>query len=305
MQRDLTSLFELSPADINKILDLTAKIKSKPLSKPNFLKGKSVGLVFEKPSNRTRVSFEVGVYHFGGKCIYLSPSEIKLGVRESVADVAKTLSRYLDLIVARTFKQETIDELSAHADIPIINGLSDLFHPCQGLTDLFTVKEHYKDLSKVKIAYVGDGNNVTHSLLIVAAKMGAAITVATPVGFGVNDDILQQVQKIAKETGAKVTITNDPVEAVTGADVVYTDTWVSMGQEECAAEKLEQFKGFRVNRSLCANAKTDFKFMHCLPAHRDQEVCANTIDGEHSIVFDQAENRLHTQKAIMLFLLDN
>ncbi len=305
MQRDLKSILDLSTVDVHKILNLTQTLKNKPLSKNKFLQGKSVGLVFEKPSNRTRVSFEVGVYHFGGKCIYLSPGEINLGVRESVADVAKTLSRYLDLIVARTFSQETIEELSVHADIPIINGLSDLYHPCQGLTDLFTIQEKFEDLANVNITYVGDGNNVTHSLLIAASKVGANVTVATPQGFEVNEEILQQVQKEAEKTGSVIKTTHDPKEAVTGADVVYTDTWISMGQEEEAKEKLAKFEGFRVNRSLCAHAKENFVFMHCLPAHRDQEVCKNTIDGEHSIVFDQAENRLHTQKAIMLFLLDN
>ncbi|MFT5387617.1 MAG: ornithine carbamoyltransferase [Candidatus Omnitrophota bacterium] len=305
MKRDLTSLFDLSTEEILSILDLAKKLKAKPLSQNNFLKGKSVGLIFEKPSNRTRVSFEVGVFHLGGKCIYLNPSEINLGIRESVSDVAKTLSRYLDLIVARTFTQQTILDLSTHASIPIINGLSDLSHPCQGLTDLLTIQEHCGGLKDVKIAYVGDGNNVTHSLLIGGAKVGAHINIATPKGCEIEDIVLESARKIAARTSSQIMITNDPKEAVKDADVIYTDTWISMGQENEIESKIKQFEGFQVNQDICKLAKDNFKFMHCLPAHRGQEVSENIIDGAHAIIFDQAENRLHTQKAIMMFLLTN
>ena len=303
MKRNLNTIFDVSEEDILNILAMAKKLKKRPLSKKSFLKGKSVGLIFEKPSTRTRLSFEVGVYHLGGQCIYVNPNEVHLGVRESVEDFVQTLSRYLDLIVARTFTQKTIVDLSSHSRVPLINGLSDVSHPCQALTDLFTIKEKLGRLKGVDVAYVGDGNNVINSLLIAGVKVGVNISIATPKGFEVNEDILKAAYEFAKVSGSKIRTAHSAEDMVRNADVVYTDTWVSMGQEEEKSEKIKNFVNFQVNEQLCLQAKKQYLFMHCLPAHRNQEVESQIIDGEHSIVFDQAENRLHTQKAIMLFLL--
>ncbi|MCX5681973.1 MAG: ornithine carbamoyltransferase, partial [Candidatus Omnitrophica bacterium] len=267
------------------------------------LAGKAVGLLFQKPSNRTRVSFEIAVWQLGGKCLYLAPQEIDLGKRETVSDVAKTLSRYLDCIVARTFTHADVVELAKCADAVIINGLSDLFHPCQGLADILTIEEKLGEDVKATVAYIGDGNNVCHSLMLGCVKAGYDMSIATPKKYEPDAQIFKIAQKIGKETGSKVTVTNDPKEAVKNAHVVYSDVWVSMGQEAETKKRKKDFKGFQVNKDLVKTANKNYIFMHCLPAHRGLEVTADVIDGLHSVIFDQAENRLHAQKAILSFLL--
>lgn len=305
MKRDLTSLQNLTRKEILSILDLTEKLKENKDLYADKLKGKCIGLLFQKPSNRTRVSFEVGTWQLGGNCIYLGPDEINLGVRESTQDVSKTLSRYLDAIIARTNSHDDIVSLTKFADIPVINGLSDLSHPCQGLTDLFSIKEKFGKLQGLTCAYVGDGNNVCHSLLLGCSKVGMNVNVATPIGYEPDAEIVKLAEFSAQTTGAKVTLTHSPQEAVQGAHVIYADVWISMGQEAERQERLDIFKDFQINSELLKEAASNFIFMHCLPAHRGEEVSADVIDGPNAIVFDQAENRLHTQKAILLFLLNN
>ncbi|OGW98359.1 MAG: ornithine carbamoyltransferase [Omnitrophica WOR_2 bacterium GWC2_45_7] len=305
MKRDLISLQDLTRQEISNLLDLTEELKTHKELSHDRLKGKTIALVFQKPSNRTRVSFEVGIAQLGGHCIYLGPEEINLGVRESTADVSKTLSRYLDGIVARTHTHQDIIDLTRHATIPIINGLSDLCHPCQALTDIFSIKEKFGRLEGLTVAYVGDGNNVCHSLMLACTKMGVHINVATPPLYEPKQEMIQIAQSYGQESGAKVLITHSPQEAVQKTNVIYSDTWVSMGQEEETHNRLIAFNDYQVNAELVKLAMSDYIFMHCLPAHRGQEVTDEIIDGGHSIVFDQAENRLHTQKAILIFLLGN
>ncbi|MCR4336801.1 MAG: ornithine carbamoyltransferase [Candidatus Omnitrophica bacterium] len=303
MKRDLKSLQDFSSKEILELLKVAIDLKKCKGRLRNDLKGKSVGLIFQKPSNRTRVSFEVGVSQLGGQCVYLGPEEINLGKRESTEDVAKTLSRYLDAIVARTFSHQTIVELSQYATIPVINGLSDLFHPCQALADIMSIQEKFGRLKEINIAFIGDGNNVCHSLMLACGKTGANIHVATPKGYEPNADILQQVQKEAHKTGSKIKVGYSPKEAIKGADVVYADVWVSMGQEAEREERLKIFQDYQINQELVKSANPDYIFMHCLPAHRGEEVTKEIIDGKNSVVFDQAENRMHMQKAVLLFLL--
>ncbi|HQL42191.1 MAG TPA: ornithine carbamoyltransferase, partial [Candidatus Omnitrophota bacterium] len=248
------------------------------------------------------VSFEIAIWQLGGKCLYLAPQEIDLGKRESVEDVAKTLSRYLDCIVARTFSHEDVVALAKHSSAVIINGLSDLFHPCQGLADVLTIKEKF-GTAKATVAYIGDGNNVCHSLLLGCARIGYDVAIATPKEYEPHADVVKIAEKIAKQTGTKILLTRKPQDAVKGAHVIYSDVWVSMGQEAETAKRKKDFKDFQVNKSLVQHAHKDYIFMHCLPAHRGLEVTAEIIDGPHSVVFDQAENRLHMQKAALSFLL--
>jgi len=302
MKRDLMSLQDFTRNEILDILNLTEKLKKNKDSSSNLLKDKTIALLFQKPSNRTRVSFEVGVSQLGGNCIYLGPHEINLGVRESTKDVSKTLSRYLDGIVARTNFHEDIVEMAKNSDIPIINGLSDLYHPCQALTDLYSIQEKFDKTEGLTLAYVGDGNNVCNSLLLGCSKIGINIRIATPRGYEPNSDVIEIASFSAEKSGSRISIFNSPIDAVKDADVIYADVWVSMGQEEESKKRLKDFKGFQINAELVKEAKDNYIFMHCLPAHRDQEVTADIIDGDHSIVFDQAENRLHTQKAILNFL---
>lgn len=302
-KRDLKNLHDLNRGDIQKILDLAAELKNSRGGRLNHLNGKSVGLIFQKPSNRTRVSFEVGIWELGGNCIYLGPEEIHLGKRESVHDVAKTLSRYLSAIVARTFHQKDIEELARHASVPVINGLSDLYHPCQALTDIFSIREKLGDLKGKTVAFIGDGNNVCHSLLLACAKVGTNVRVACPKGYQPDPEIVGAAKRIAGENGSEIIISNSPREAAKDAHVLYGDVWISMGQEKEEKKRLKIFKPYQINEELAHEADTNFIFMHCLPAHRDQEVATEIIDGKHSIVFDQAENRLHVQKAILLCLM--
>ena len=303
MKRDLISLMDFSQEEILYLLNMTSKIKAGKSQFAEYLKGKSIGLLFQKPSNRTRVSFEIAIYQLGGNCLYLSPGEINLGKRESTDDVAKTLSRYLDGIVARTFSHQDVMDLAQHASVPIINGLSDLFHPCQALADIFTVQERFKNLDKITLAYIGDGNNVCHSLMLACAKVGIRMNIATPKGYEPKDEVTTVAKKAANETGAKIKLMNSPVDAVKGASVIYSDVWVSMGQEEESAKRFRDFQGFQINGDLAKLANEDYIFMHCLPAHRGQEVTEEIIDGPHSVIFDQAENRLHIQKSILVFLI--
>ncbi len=302
-KRDLLTLNDLTTSEIRKILDTAFAIKKRKEKYTHKLKGKAIGLLFQKPSNRTRVSFEVGIYQMGGTCLYLSPHEINLGVRESTSDVAKTLSRYLDGLVVRTFSHRDTVELAKHGTIPIVNGLSDSYHPCQALADIFSIWEKFKTFKKLTLAYIGDGNNVCHSLLLGCAKVGINMHIATPKGYEPSPEVVSQAKRYAKASKASLFLTNTPQEAIKKANVVYTDVWVSMGQEEETKKRLNDFKGFQVNAKLAKSAHKDFIFMHCLPAHRGQEVTSDVIDGPHSIVFDQAENRLHVQKAILDFLI--
>lgn len=303
MKRDFITEYDLTSKEISGLFEMTAKLKKQKGKVTSHLKGKTVGLVFQKPSLRTRVSFEVGIHQLGGNCVYLGPEEINLGKRETTADIAKVLSRYLDGIVARVFSHQDVVGLAKHASVPVINGLCDLYHPCQALTDVYSVLEKFGTLKKKTLAYIGDGNNVCHSLMLCAAKTGLNMTIATPVSYEPNAEILETAQELAKTKGVTITLSHDPKEAVKGAHVIYSDVWVSMGQEEETQKRLKDFQGFQINADLAKLADKNYIFMHCLPAHRGEEVSGDVIDSKHSIIFDQAENRLHVQKAILIFLL--
>ncbi|HKH78268.1 MAG TPA: ornithine carbamoyltransferase [Rubrobacteraceae bacterium] len=300
--RDCLTLAEFGPDEIGLILDEAQKLKALRRSRIPFkpLFGKTLAMVFQKPSNRTRVSFEVGMYHLGGHALHLSPEEIQIGKRETPSDTGRVLARYIDAIMVRTFDHDDLEELAGAADVPVINGLSDAHHPCQALADLLTVKEELGQLEGVKLAYVGDGNNVAHSLAIGCALTGAELTIAHPEGHAPDERIVQ----LAARLGAAPTLTEDPHEAVAGARAVYTDVWASMGQESEAEERMAKFRPYQVDEALMARAAPDAFFLHCLPAHRGEEVTAGVIDGPRSRVFDQAENRLHAQKALLYLLLD-
>jgi ornithine carbamoyltransferase len=260
-------------------------------------------MIFEKPSLRTRVSFEMAAVQLGGHAIYLSPAEIGLGERESVPDVARVLSRYVDGIEARVFAHRTVEQLAEYASVPVINGLSDFGHPCQALGDVLTLWEHRGEVQGKTLAFIGDGNNVANSLLFIGGRLGIHIKVASPEGYEPHPAVIRLAMQAAKESSAEITIVNDPVEAVRGADVVYTDVWTSMGQEKESEERKRRFVGFQVNGALMARARPDTLFMHCLPAHRGEEVADEVMDAPNSVVFDQAENRLHAQKAVLAILM--
>ncbi|MDP8266665.1 MAG: ornithine carbamoyltransferase [Candidatus Aceula meridiana] len=302
MKRNLLSIQDLSSSEVQHLIKLALKLKAQKGKLSTILKDKAIGLLFQKPSNRTRVSFEIAVWQLGGKCLYLAPQEIDLGKRESASDVAKTLSRYLDCIVARTFSHKDVVDLAQNGSAVIINGLSDLFHPCQGLADVLTIKEKYGN-KKIIATYIGDGNNVCHSLLLACAKSGIDVRVATPEKYEPAEDVVTLAQVFAQESGSTVEVSTDPGAMVKNADVIYSDVWVSMGQEDEDKKRKKDFKNFQINSDLVKNAKSDYIFMHCLPAHRGLEVTADVIDGSNSVVFDQAENRMHIQKAILAFLL--
>jgi ornithine carbamoyltransferase len=304
--KHLLCLSDWSASEMLETLDLADKLKYEVrngIRHDHLLQGKTLGLIFMKSSTRTRVSFEVGMVQLGGYPLFLSANDIQLGRGETVADTARTLSRYLDGIMIRTFKQSDVEDLARCGTIPVINGLTDLQHPCQILADLQTIREYKKTLKGVKTAYVGDGNNVANSLLIGCAKMGMHIAVASPAGFECDAGSLACAKSAAAASGGSVFLTSSPREAVEQADVVYTDTWVSMGMEAGKAERVKQFAGFGVDAALMAHAKQDAIFMHCLPAYRGYEVSAEVIDGPASVVFDEAENRLHAQKAVMVRLM--
>lgn len=302
--KDLISLHDLTPREVGRIFQQTADLKKDPRAYSESLAGSSVVLIFEKPSLRTRVTFDLGATQMGASCVYLDHQGVRLGERESVKDMALNLERWVDVIVARTYSHETVIELAAHSSVPVINGLSEFSHPCQGLTDYFTLTERVgTDLAGFKIAYVGDGNNTCHSLIFGAAKLGAHIRVGTPKGYEPDAEVLKAARREARRTGAKIEVVHDPYEAVNGAQAVYTDVWASMGFEAETERRREIFSSYRVTRKLMAAAAKGAFFMHCLPAHRGDEVDAQVIDSKCSIVYDQAENRLHTQKAIMLLLV--
>jgi ornithine carbamoyltransferase len=302
MKKHLISISDLSDDDIEEIFKLTRELKDSPEIYEGTLRGKMFGLIFEKPSTRTWVSFETGIFSLGGGSIYLGPEDIKLGVREEVRDVARVLNRYLAGVVLRTFAHETITEFEKYFQKPVINGLSDFEHPCQALADYFTLREKFPKGRKLKLSYVGDGNNVLNSLILLTAKLGGELRYATPKRHEPSKDILEKAQKMARKRGASIEGFYDPKEAVEDADAVYTDVWVSMGQEKMRKRKLAAFKGMQVNEALMKKAKRNAYVMHCLPAHRGEEITDAVIEGKHSIVFDQAENRLHIQKAILLHL---
>ena len=301
--KDLISISDLNSKQINDIFALTDKLKKNKTKFNKVLSGKTLALIFQKPSNRTRVSFEVGCYQLGGNSIYLSPGEINLGVRESIHDVAKTLSRYVDGIVLRTFEHKTILDMAKDATVPVINGLSDFSHPCQALADVYTIKEKLKKLKGKTLSYVGDGNNVCNSLLMICAKCGLNMNVGAPTGYEPDKNVVQLVKKEAKKSGAIINIFNNPKEAAAGADVLYTDVWASMGQEEEAEKRKAIFKDFQINENLLSLANKGVLIMHCLPAHRGEEITAEVIDSPNSVVFDEAENRMHVQKAVLIKLL--
>ncbi len=301
MKRDFLALADFSPAEIQDLLDLAVALKEEwqKGGNPPLLQGKSLAMVFQKPSLRTRVSFEMAMQHLGGYAFYLGPQEIGLGKRESIADVARVLSGYVDAIMARVFAHEHVVELARWASVPVINGLSDYNHPCQAMADGLTIYERFGTLQGLKVVFVGDGNNVAVSLMHLCAKLGAHFTWVGPPGYEIPEQAVAQAREFAAESGSRLTFMHDPHEAVRGADVIYTDTWVSMGQEEETQRRLQVFPPYQVNAALVAEAKPEVIVMHCLPAHRGQEITDEVADGPHSVIFPQAHNRLHAQKAIL------
>jgi ornithine carbamoyltransferase len=302
-KKDFVSIRDFSPSDILYLLILARQVKAHPLSYSDALKRETLAMIFEKPSLRTRVSFDVGIQQLGGFSLYLSPAEIHLGKRESVYDVAKNLERMVQGIMIRTFAHETAEQMARYASIPVINGLTDYSHPCQAMADYLTMWEAKGRLESLKVAFVGDGNNVAHSLMFAGAQLGAHVWIATPGNHQPRTDAVEWALVRAAETGGSCNLTNDPREAVDGADVVYTDVWSSMGQEAEAERRDEEFRPYQVNMALLCHAKRDAIFLHCLPARRGKEVTDEVIDSPQSLVFQQAENRLHAQKAIMLELM--
>ena len=302
MKKDLISIKDLTKKEIETLFQTASLLKKKPLSGMGKLKGKSIALVFQKPSNRTRVSFDVGMFELGGNAIYLGPDEVKLGVRESVKDVARVLGRYVSGIVARTFKHEDVVNMAKFSWSPVINGLSDSLHPCQGLSDLFTIEESLGK-RKTKIAFIGDGNNVLNSLMLGCGILGKDLYFSTPRGCEPDISILAEARQYANDNDSVIQSIDDPKECVKDADVIYTDVWVSMGKESEKEKRINMFTGFQVNKELVSYAKKDTLIMHCLPAHRGEEITDEVMDSKNSIVYVQAENRLHVQKAILLKLL--
>ncbi|MBU2440513.1 ornithine carbamoyltransferase [bacterium] len=304
--KNLVSINDLSREEVTQILEIAEIIKLRHYSHEEqpLLKGKVLGMIFQKPSLRTRVSFEIGMIQLGGQAIYLGPGDIKLGEREATKDIARVLSRYVSGIMARTFSHEIILELAKHSSVPVINGLSNLLHPCQVLGDLLTIKEKKGRLSNLKLVYIGDGgNNVAHSLLFGSVKVGMDIVLAVPPGYEPKEEIVNLANEDAKKIGSRIEIIQDPKEAIDGADIIYTDVWTSMGFEEESEIRKDVFKPYQINQDLVNKAKDDVIILHCLPAHRGEEITDEVIDGPHSVVIDQAENRLHVQKGILALLL--
>jgi ornithine carbamoyltransferase len=301
--RDLISIADLSVAEMAAIMELSHAVKSAPEDFRHALDAKQMVLIFEKESLRTRLTFETGMNTVGGNALFIDQTKSPLGERESIPDIARNLERWMQIIVLRTYAHETILEMAAASRVPVINALSDLEHPCQAIADFMTLEERFGSLEGLKFTYVGDGNNVCHSLMLAGALLGVHVTVATPKGFAPKLEIVHKAIEIAEETGATITLTTDPIKAATGADAIYTDAVYSMGQEHEAARRAPIFKTYQVNESLMANAQESAVFMHCLPAHRGAEVTDAVLDGPQSVVFDQAENRMHAQKAITLMLL--
>jgi len=303
--RSLGSLYDLTREEIEEILKASESLKLQLLrgEEHPLLKGKTLAMIFEKPSTRTRVSFEVGMWQLGGHALYLNASDLQLGRGETIVDTAQTLSRYVNGIMARVFAHQTILDLVKYSKVPVINGLSDMTHPCQGLADLFTIYEKKGRLRGLKLAYVGDGNNVAHSLLYGCSKVGMNITLACPKGYEPHPEVVLKAKEEGKISGCIVKVTKDPKEAARGADIIYTDVWASMGQEKEREKRIKIFKPYQVHTKLIKEAKEDYLFMHCLPAHRGEEVTDEVADSKNSIIFDQAENRLHTQKALLALMM--
>jgi ornithine carbamoyltransferase len=303
--KSLASLYDLTREEIEQILKTSELLKLQLLrgQEHPFLKGKTLAMIFEKPSTRTRVSFEVGMWQLGGYALYLSSSDLQLGRGETIGDTAQTLSRYVNGIMARVFSHQTILDLIKYSRVPVVNGLSDFSHPCQGLADIFTIYEKKVHLSGLKLAYIGDGNNVAHSLIYGCSRMGMDVFLGCPRGYEPDPKVVAIGREEAKKNGRVVTVTNDPVEAVVGADVVYTDVWASMGKEKEHEERVKLFKPYQVNAELVKKAKPDYIFMHCLPAHRGEEVTNEVADSRNSVIFDQAENRMHTQKGLLALIM--
>ena len=302
-KRDYVNENDWAPDDIEAVLDLASRVKAEPAKWRTALAGKTLAMIFEKSSTRTRVSFETGMFQLGGLGMFLSSRDLQLGRGEPISDTARVLSRYVDGIMARTFAHATIEGLADGASIPVINGLSDLLHPCQALADFLTVRERFGSAPGFPLAYVGDGNNVAHSLLLTGAKLGAKVAVVTPPGFEPLPEVVEWARSTARETGGSVLVTNSIEEGTAGARAVYTDVWASMGQEDEAAKRAGKFEPYRVTRRVMKMAAPDAIFLHCLPAHRGEEVEADVIDSPSSAVFDQAENRLHAQKALLIEML--
>jgi ornithine carbamoyltransferase len=303
--KSLDSLFHFTKEEIEQILKTAELLKSQHLRGEEhlLLKGKTLAMIFEKPSTRTRVSFEVGMWQLGGYALYLNASDLQLGRGETIADTARVLSRYVDGIMARVFAHQTILDLAQYSGVPVINGLSDFTHPCQVLADLFTIYEKKGRLPGLKLAYVGDASNVAHSLLYGCSKVGMDITLGCPKGFEPNPQVVSEAREEAKRSGCEVNLTNDPKAAVKGADIVYTDVWTSMGKEKEHGKRVKIFRPYQVNAKLVKEAKEDYLFMHCLPAHRGEEVTDEVADSKYSVIFDQAENRLHVQKALLALII--
>lgn len=303
--KDILTINALTTKEIEDILTLSAELKEKQKNRQMdcLLIGRTLGMFFEKPSTRTRVSFEVGIYQLGGQAIVLPVSDLQLGRGETIADTARVLSRYIDAIVIRTFEHKIVEEWAEHASIPVINGLTDLHHPCQALADVFTIKEKKGSLKGLKMTYIGDGNNVAHSLIEICVKTGVDISLACPKGYEPDKKIVKSAIEDAKKTGSKIEILSNLQKAVKDADVLYTDVWASMGQEKEHKKRLKIFKNYQLNKKLLKSAKPDALVMHCLPAHRGEEITEDVLEGTNSVIFDQAENRLHTQKAVMVRLM--
>jgi ornithine carbamoyltransferase len=303
--KSLLSINDLSIDEINSIFELSSDLKQKQKNgiPHKYLEGQTLGMIFSKPSTRTRVSFETGIYQLGGIGMYFGPNDLQLKRSENISDTAKVLSRYFDGIMIRTFDHQDVVELATYGSIPVINGLTDLLHPCQVLADLFTILEKKGKLKGLKLAYIGDGNNMAHSLLYGCSKTGMHISIASPKEYKPDEQIVNNALKNAKETGSKIAVLDSPEEAVKDADIIYTDVWASMGQEAEATERKKIFAPYQVNENLVKHAKKDYIFMHCLPAHRGEEVVDAVIDSPNSVVFDEAENRLHVQKAVMVLLM--
>ncbi len=300
--RDLVSMRDLSPAEVESLFHLTSLVKARPEDFRTALAGRHIAMFFEKPSLRTRITFEAGVFGLGGTVSFIDQRQERLDARESLSDIAHNLERWVSAIVLRTFAHETVEGMAEHACVPVINALSEIEHPCQALADYFTLQEKFGNLKKITLAYVGDGNNVLHSLLLSAALLGSKIRVGTPKGYGPNPQILADAHEIAKKTGASIELMTDPHKAVRGVDAIYTDAWTSMGHERETEERTRTFPPYQVNDELMAEAAPHAVFMHCLPAHRNEEVADSVIDSVQSVVFDQAENRMHIQKAILMML---
>ena len=303
-QRHFLSLKDWSRDELELLFEQAAAIKANPDAYASALAGQSLAMIFQKPSTRTRVSFEVGMYQLGGRALFLGADDIQLNRGETIADTARVLSRYVQGIMARVFAHQDVTDLARHGSVPVINGLSDLLHPCQALADYFTLRERRGGLVGLKLAYVGDGNNVAHELMFGAVKLGLQFSIGCPKGYEPNPLIFKSAVREAQKLGSPIPeVSADPFEAVAGADAIYTDAWTSMGQESEAQARLEAFQGFEVTPAMMAAAGPDVMFMHCLPAHRGEEVAADVIDGPQSVVFDEAENRLHVQKAILVTLM--